>query len=96
VLFVNLINYANHALSQLQLSVRVTGTEHIYAVTIAEGQTATLTLTLPLTTYLANQAIQLQVTKTFTSDAQPATTAWIDWNLATQGISISLTWELIQ
>jgi hypothetical protein len=96
VLFVNLVNYANHALSQLALRVRLVGTDHVYDVAIDEGQTATLTLTLPITTYLASQAIQFQVTKTFTSDAQPATNAWADWNLATQGISISLTWELIQ
>ncbi len=95
VIFVNLVNYANHGLVRLGLQARLKDTEHAYAVEIAEGQSAALDITLPLTTYLENQTLQFQVTKT-TAEAATTTTAWLDWDLKKQGNVVSLTWDLIQ
>jgi hypothetical protein len=96
VLFVNLVSYANHDLRELAVAARVRGTEHVYQVSLAEAETAALTLTLPLTTYLTEQILELRVTKSFTDERQSQTTPWMTWDLASLGTSISLTWELIQ
>jgi hypothetical protein len=83
-------------LRELAVAARVRGTEHVYQVALAEAETAALTFTLPLTTYLAEQVLELRVTKSFSDERQSQTTPWLTWDLASQGTSISLTWELIQ
>ena len=97
VVFVNLINYANHSLKQLDLRVRlkeVPGSET--GLMISEEQpVGEVAFTLPLTTYLRTRIIQFQVTKTDTSD-NITTTAWLEWDLTTRGNVISLTWGFIQ
>jgi hypothetical protein len=95
VLFVNLVNYANHNLQRLQGQVRLKGAEHQEEVNLTENGTASITMTLPLTTYLEQQVVEYQITKTFTNGDPGATTSWREWNLATQGVTISLTWESI-
>lgn len=95
VFFVNLVNYANHNLQQLRIAARLKGTEHVYPIDIAEGETASVTMTFQLTTYIENKVLQYQVTRAFTDGSEPQTTDWRDWNLDT-GISIALTWESIQ
>ena len=96
VIFVNLINYANHKLATLQIRVRLKDTEHQYVLDMKENESASVTMTLPLTTYLENQALQYQVIKTFTGNAPAAETPWKDWDLHAAGNVISLTWEGIQ
>jgi hypothetical protein len=50
VLFVNLVAFANHDLAALEIHARLAGTDHDYAMTLADGQTGTVDMTLPLTT----------------------------------------------
>jgi hypothetical protein len=95
VIFVNLVNYANHALSKLQAQARLKDTQQTYLVPLTEGQSASVDVTLPLTNYLTNRVLQYQVTRTSTG-GQTAVTAWLDWDLTAKGNVISLTWELIQ
>lgn len=97
VVFVNLINYANHNLKRLDLRARlkdVLGSET--GVAISESQPVVeAAFILPLTTYLGARTFQFQVTKTDTSDNVTAT-AWLEWDLTARGNVVSLTWGLIQ
>jgi hypothetical protein len=95
VIFVNLANYANHALSKLEIQARLKDLAQTYPVPISEGQSASVDITLPLTNYLENRVLQFQVTKTATA-GQTTATAWLEWDLTAKGNVVSLTWELIQ
>jgi hypothetical protein len=96
VVFVNLVNYANHNLKRLDLRARLkeaAGSEIAVAISEADpvGEADFL---LPLTTYLGPRTLQLEVTKTDTSD-HATTTPWLEWDLAARGNVVSLTWDLI-
>jgi hypothetical protein len=97
VVFVNLVNYANHGLKRLDLRVQLKEAPGSATdVPISEEQPVSeAAFILPLTTYLGAHTVQFQVTKTDTSDTV-ATTAWLEWDLTTRGNVISLTWSLIQ
>jgi len=58
-----------------------------------ENESASMTMTLPLTTYLENQTLQYQVITAFTGNEPAAEKAWKDWDLRAAGNVISLTWE---
>jgi hypothetical protein len=94
VLFVNLVNYANHGLTSLALALRLGGSAAVHRVDISENQTTSVNVTFPLDTYLQSQVIEFQVTKMDTAGAV-STTPWISWNLS-QGMVIDITWERIQ
>jgi hypothetical protein len=96
VVFVNLVNYANHNLKRLDLRARLkeaAGSEIGVAISETDpvGEADFL---LPLTTYLGPRTLQLEVTKTDTSD-HATTTPWLEWDLAARGNVVSLTWDLI-
>jgi hypothetical protein len=94
VLLINLVNFANHDLAKLRVEVRLESSEHVYVAELLEGQTASVDLTLGLTTYLEAQVLQFRITQVSTGgDASPG--GWIAWNLATQGNAISLTPALL-
>jgi hypothetical protein len=97
VVFVNLINYANHNLKQLDLQVRLQGVAGSQkAVPISEAQPISeAPFILPLTTYLGSRILEFQVTKTDTSN-HSTTTAWLTWDLCSRGNVISLEWSFIQ
>ncbi|MCE7980282.1 MAG: hypothetical protein DYG89_03755 [Caldilinea sp. CFX5] len=95
VVFLNLINYANHGLKTLAIVAQIKGVNDVYPAPISETQPiAAVDITLPLTTYLTNRVLQFQVTKTTTSD-QVSVTPWLEWPLDTHGNVVSLTWEMI-
>lgn len=95
VVFVNLINLANHNLTRLEITARIEGVEGTYKAQLSEAMpTAEIELILPLTTYLEQHTLQYRVTKIF-SAGQPSTTAWINVDLSESAI-ISLTWESVQ
>jgi hypothetical protein len=94
VAFVNLISFANHDLVGLEVNARLQGQNDVYSATLAEGQTATRKLTLPLDSYLQGQVLLYQVAATL-EHAAPFVTAWQSWDLAKQGCVISLTWDAI-
>jgi hypothetical protein len=96
VVFVNLINYANHNLKRLDLRARlkeVAGSETSVAIS-EEQPVGEAPFILPLTTYLGARTLQFQATKTDNSDGVTAT-AWLEWDLTTRGNVISLTWSLV-
>jgi hypothetical protein len=94
VAFVNLISFANHDLVGLEVNARLQGQNEVYTAALAEGQTATRKLTLPLDSYLQGQVLLYQVAATLVH-AAPFVTAWQSWDLAKQGCVISLTWDAI-
>jgi hypothetical protein len=95
VMIVNVVAYANHGLTALEIAVRLQGTEHAYGLTLADGESGAIELTLPLTTYLHNQVLELQVTEHRTT-GQAVPGPWRSWDLGHQGTVISLTPDLLQ
>ena len=94
VLFVSLVAFANHDLAALGITARLSGTEHDYAMTLADGQTGAIDMTLPLTTYLDNQLLEFQVTKHLTGgDVVPM--PWRSWDLKSQGAVVSITPDMV-
>jgi hypothetical protein len=95
VLFIDLVNYANHGLTRLDIEARiknVAGTQNVNM----QGDPArgAVDFLLPLTTYLSNHILQFRVKKIFQA-AAPQTTPWLEWDLETNGNVVSLTWQLI-
>jgi hypothetical protein len=95
VIFVNLINFANHGLREMDIQVRLEGV--VPEQTVAMSGTppsGKLDLIMPLTTFLEKQILQIRIRKIFNS-GEAVLTPWLDWDLDTQGNVVSLTWELI-
>jgi hypothetical protein len=97
VVFVNLINYANHSLLRLDLRMKIKeapGTETEIPIS-EEDPVGEASFNLPLTTYLRSRTVEYQITKTHKSGSV-ASTVWLEWDLASRGNVIGLTWDLIQ
>ncbi len=96
--FMNLISFANHQLTRLEIQARIKDVVSIYTAQLTEDmRIAEIEVTLPLTTYLESHVLQFQVTKFFSTESQPtATTPWLDLNFDTSGNVVSLTWPMIQ
>ena len=94
VLFVNLVAFANHDLAALEIHARLHGTDHDYAMTLADGQTGTVDMTLPLTTYLDDQLLEFQVTKHLTGGGI-VPMPWRSWDLKGQGAVVSITPDMV-
>jgi hypothetical protein len=95
VVFVNLVHFANHGLTGVDIEARIKGVPGTRPVPMnGDPPRGTLDFLLPITTYLAQHVLQFRVLKTF-SAAPPQHTPWIDWDLETSGNVVSLTWELI-
>jgi hypothetical protein len=95
VLFINIINYANHGLRRLDVRARlkeVAGSER--AVTMNDEQTmGEAAFMLPLTVYQGPRTLQFQVSKTDLAGAVTAT-GWLEADLRA-GNAVTLTWDLI-
>lgn len=95
VIFFIQLNYANHDVQRLDINARLKDDTVSYDVALTgDPPQGTLELVLPLTRYLAKQALQFQITKSFTS-AAPSVTPWIDWDMETHGNIIAVTWDMI-
>jgi hypothetical protein len=94
VVFVNLVNYANHALKRLDIRARIQGVTGEQSIAIGEGDASSMDIVLPLTRYLEKPVLEFQVIRTDTSDHAGAT-PWLQWSLSTLGHVVGLTWELI-
>jgi hypothetical protein len=57
------------------------------------GASTTLSITLPLTSYLAMQTLQYQINKIAT-DGSTVSTPWLEADLSKSNI-VSITWNLI-
>ncbi len=96
VVFLNLLNFANHNLVRLDVRARIKGLAGESPLKLAETDTVgALDFVLPLTQYLADPVLQFQVTRTTTA-GQTTSSAWKDWQLSRLGNVVGLTWELVQ
>jgi hypothetical protein len=96
VLFLDLVNHANHGLSRIELVVRLRGVPGEQTVGLdGDPGRGVATMVLPLTAYLANRTMEFQARKTF-AEGRAEATPWIPWDLDRNGSVVSLTWELIE
>jgi hypothetical protein len=94
VIFVNQVALGDHGLKGLSAQARLKGTTHIYQLNDVSGASTTLTITLPLTTYLSVQTLEYQITK-IANDGSTSSTTWLDADLS-KGNVLSITWDLIK
>jgi hypothetical protein len=95
VVFLNLLNFANHNLSSVALEARIVDLpEQYHAALNATDSVAEVQMVLPLTRYLAHPALQFQATLT-RHDGSVQTTAWIVWPLNEKGNVVGINWELL-
>lgn len=96
VLFINVINYANHQLRRLDLRARlkeVPGSER--AVTMNDEQTmGEAAFTLPLTVYQGPRTLEFQVSMTGLAGAV-TTKGWFQADLRA-GNAVTLNWDLLK
>jgi hypothetical protein len=95
VLFINIINYANHGLQRLDLLARlkeVPGSERPVTMN-AEQTMGEAVFMLPLTVYQGPRTLQFQVTKT-ALDGATSVTGWLEADLR-RGNAVTLSWDLI-
>jgi hypothetical protein len=96
LVFINQVNFANHALKQLEVVARIKDVPGDGRVSLSETDpVASLDFLLPLTTYLAHPTLQYQTVLTSATN-QVSRSAWKDWELARLGNVIGLTWENVQ
>jgi len=111
VIFIDLVNFANHDLKTFTLKARIKGVPGTRSVplaapsaaaaaeatgdTPATGRVGEVGFTLPLTTFLDKHLLEFQVKKTFKSTGKSKSTPWIKWDLETRGNVISIDWEMI-
>jgi hypothetical protein len=86
--FVNQVNLANHQLTTLGVQARLKDSSHIETAALADGKTADVSFTLPITSYLAHQTLQYALVETKAGTS--VTTAWHDWDL-NKGTVIGVT-----
>jgi hypothetical protein len=94
VLFVNQVNFQTRGLAALEVTAHLSGTDHDYSVTLADGQNGAIELTLPLTTYLDDQVLDFRLTKHMTS-GEVAAGDWLSWDLKGAGAVVSITPEMV-
>jgi hypothetical protein len=95
VAFVSLVNFANHGLKELSVTVRLRGQAEEQSAPLSEQSPIhAFDFVLPLTTYLAGQTLEFKPTRTMT-DGTSATSGWLAWDLTALGNVISLTWDMI-
>jgi hypothetical protein len=78
----------------LKAQARLKGEDHVYNLDDVAGPSTTLSLSLPIITYLSAQTLQYQIIKV-ASDGSTSTTEWKEADLS-KGNVVSLTWEAIQ
>jgi hypothetical protein len=93
VIFINQVSLDQHGLKGLSVTARLKGTDHIYNLNDVSGASTTLSITLPLTSYLAMQTLQYQINKIAT-DGSTVSTPWLEADLSKSNI-VSITWNLI-
>ncbi|MGB9927609.1 MAG: hypothetical protein ACPK85_04320 [Methanosarcina sp.] len=94
LIFINLLNFNNHNLLQLNVEARLQGLDSLYKAQLTEDmRVADIPVVLPLTTYLENRLLDFRVIKIF-KDREAESTDWIQWDMETS-VPISLTREIL-
>lgn len=88
VTFINQVNFGNHQLTALSVRSKMKAADHVEETVLAEAAVATVTFTLPITNYLAQQVLQFMLVKT--TPSATTETSWCDWDLS-QGAVIGIT-----
>lgn len=93
VAFVNLINLGNHDLSGIELDARIdaTGPDRRLVLTTDEP-VAEASFVVPLTRHLTGLRLDYRVT-TVDGNGTRTTADWTTWDLARDGVVISLMWQ---
>ncbi len=93
VAFVNLINLDNHDLSGIEVDARIAGTGPDRRLVLTTDESVgEATFVLPLTRHLAGPQLEYQVT-TVDGSGTRTTSDWTTWDLARDGVVISLMWQ---
>jgi hypothetical protein len=95
VIFLDLVNYAEHGLARLEIRARLRDVPGTYQVemTGSPGH-GSIDLLLPLTTYLSQRTLEFEVRKTF-AVGRVETTPWLAWDLEHDGNVVSVTWSML-
>lgn len=95
VVFVDLIDHPTHQVAHLDLRAQLVDASAVQPVALAGAPASgSATFVLPLTGFLSSRVVRFQVTVTHTAGTT-ADSAWLDWDVATRGALISLTWPLL-
>jgi hypothetical protein len=94
VIFINQVNLANHGLTGLKVQARLTNVDHVYDLDDVSGPSTTLSLSLPITSYLSAQTLQYRITKV-SGNGTTSVTAWLEADLSRSNV-VSITWDAIQ
>lgn len=92
VLFINQINFANHAITALAVLARIAGLGEGQQQPLAEGASLTLTFTLPVTAYLDQRKLEFALA--VTTPAGTTTTPWRARALSASAV-VGLTPDLL-
>jgi hypothetical protein len=92
VLFVNQLNFANHNITSLAVLARVKGLGPGQQQPLAEGETLTLTFTIPVTAYLDRRTLEFALA--ITTTAGTVTTPWRERDLSSSAV-VGITSDLI-
>lgn len=94
IIFINLLNMAQHNLIRLDVEARIQGINEQYRAQLTgDMPVADIPVILPLTTYLENRTLEFRVIKIF-SNKQAEMTEWMVWDLDTT-VPVSLTQDLL-
>ncbi|NRO98514.1 hypothetical protein GWC77_21555 [Paraburkholderia sp. NMBU_R16] len=88
VTFINQVNFGNHQLTALSVRAKMKASDHVEETVLGEAAVATVTFTLPITNYLAQQVLQFMLVKT--TPSATTETSWCDWDLS-RGAVIGIT-----
>lgn len=78
----------------MAISARLTGRSHVDHVELPEAKAATLTMAMPLTTYLHEHVVEFRVEST-DATSSPSAATWRTWDFREKGVVISIDSELI-
>ena len=92
VTFIEQVAFSNHNLTALQVLSRLSSADHTTTTNLAENAVATVTFTLPITNYLAQQTLQYALAETTTTGNK--TTDWRTWDVS-KGTVIGITADLL-
>jgi len=96
VVFVDLVNYANHDLIGLEVEAQLKDVPGTHSVIMAgDPAHGEVDFLLPITKYLASHKLLFSVKKTYHNTA-PDATGWLEWDLESDGNVVSLTWDMIK
>jgi hypothetical protein len=88
-IIINLVNFQNHNLIQLEVEAKVRGLDEVHRGTLTDTERVIdFDYILPLTSYLESFMLDIRVTKIF-NDKPAELTPWIAWDLNNGPVSLT-------